>query len=90
MKTYVKVDLVIDATGRDPIGPATVTVEDNKIAAIDRGTAAPEQGAQVVDLPGCTLLRGNPLEDIKNVRNVCFVMRNGKAVPDPEPSQAWK
>ena len=58
MRTYIKVDSVIDATGRDPFGPATVTVEDNKIAAIDERVIVPEQGAQVIDLPGCTLLPG--------------------------------
>jgi len=58
MRTYIEVDLVIDATGRDPIGPATVTVEDNKIVAINEGKIATEQGAHVIDLPGCTLLPG--------------------------------
>jgi len=58
MRTYIKADLVLDATGRDPYGPATVVVEGNTIVAIETGAVSPEQGARVVDLPGCTLLPG--------------------------------
>lgn len=58
MRTYIKVDRVIDGSGREPFGPAVVVVEDNLITAVVTGTVGQTQDTAVVDLPGCTLLPG--------------------------------
>jgi imidazolonepropionase-like amidohydrolase len=58
MKINIQVDRIIDATGREPFGPATVTVENGKIMGITHGRAGKEQDTTVVDLPGCTLMPG--------------------------------
>ncbi len=58
MKSYINVDRVIDGSGRQPYGPATVVVEDEVISAVLTEGAAPEPGAVTVNLPGCTLLPG--------------------------------
>lgn len=49
---------MIDGTGTEPFGPATVLVEDGLIARVTQDAVRPEQGAEVIDMPGCTLLPG--------------------------------
>jgi len=58
MATYIRADLVIDGTGREPFGPATVVVQGELITGVTSGMPAASQGDTVIDLPGCTLLPG--------------------------------
>lgn len=58
MKTYIKVDRVIDGSGKPPFGPATVVVEDEVITGIHTEEVAVDEGSSTVELPGCTLLPG--------------------------------
>jgi len=58
LRTHIRVDRVIDGSGREPFGPATVIVEDGLITGIELSATRPEAGAVVVDLPDCTLLPG--------------------------------
>ena len=58
MEIHIRADRVIDGSDREPYGPATVIVEDGLIKAISTAAVRPEQGATVIDLPGCTLLPG--------------------------------
>jgi len=46
---------LVDGTGADPTPAANVTIEGDRIAGID---APAEQGAETIDLEGCTLLPG--------------------------------
>ncbi|MDP2856852.1 MAG: amidohydrolase family protein [Bacillota bacterium] len=58
MRTVIKVDRVIDGSGRDAFGPAAVVVEDNLITLVREGPMGLEQDTRIVDLPGCTLMPG--------------------------------
>jgi imidazolonepropionase-like amidohydrolase len=58
MTTHIHVSRVIEGSGREPFGPATVRVEEGIITAVHQGTTGKEQGVRHVDLPGCTLLPG--------------------------------
>lgn len=58
MATYINVERVIDGSGREPFGPATVVVEGETITRVAKVPVAAGQSDNVVDLPGCTLLPG--------------------------------
>jgi imidazolonepropionase-like amidohydrolase len=48
---------LLDGTGADPVGAATVVVEDGRITDAGRSTASPRD-VEVIDLDGLTLLPG--------------------------------
>jgi imidazolonepropionase-like amidohydrolase len=59
MNVVLKAGKLIDGTGNSPIRNAAVVIEDNRVKAV--GEAAKLKlpaDAQVVDLPGCTLMPG--------------------------------
>jgi imidazolonepropionase-like amidohydrolase len=58
MKTFLRIERVIDGTGSQPSGPATVVVEDSVIKEIRAGHSNLPEEATLIDLPGCTLLPG--------------------------------
>jgi imidazolonepropionase-like amidohydrolase len=84
LKTHIRIDRVIDGSGRDPFGPATVVVEDGLITGIHQQPVRPDQGTTVVDLPGCTLLPGY-MDAHVHVTGV-----NSKGPVPPAPDLAYR
>lgn len=59
MKLIVKADRVIDGTGSTTDGRDGVLIEDGRISAVDRfGALGPTADAEVIDVPGGTVLPG--------------------------------
>lgn len=84
MRTQIKVDRVVDGTGNDPVGPATVTVEDNLITEVAVRPTRPVADTEVIDLPGCTLLPGY-MDAHVHVTGV-----NSKGPVPPAPDLAYR
>jgi imidazolonepropionase-like amidohydrolase len=62
----------------DAIRAATINAAD-LLGVSDRGVIAPGKLADVIAVPG------NPLEDVKRLQQVCFVMKGGTVVKTPAP-----
>lgn len=57
--TALRATWLIDATGRPPIADAVVLIEGNRITAVGTRASVPTPpGAEIIDLPGQTLLPG--------------------------------
>lgn len=55
----IRADRLIDGTGREPVGPAVVLVDDGRISRVGRpAEVSPPPGAEIVDLGGHTILPG--------------------------------
>jgi imidazolonepropionase-like amidohydrolase len=73
--------------GLTPLEAVTAATWNNaKLFGIDGkvGKVAAGLGADLV------AVQGNPAERITDTRNVCFVMREGAIIPDPEPTAAFR
>ncbi len=62
----------------DAIRAATINAAD-LLGTPDRGVIAPGKLADII------AVAGNPLEDVKRLQQVCFVMKGGAVVKTPEP-----
>jgi imidazolonepropionase-like amidohydrolase len=56
--TLVHAGAVIDGRAERATGPATIVVEDGRIAAVERGHRAPGEDDELIDLSGSTVLPG--------------------------------
>jgi imidazolonepropionase-like amidohydrolase len=62
----------------EAIRAATVNAAD-LLGVPDRGVIAPGKLADIIAVPG------NPLEDVKRLQQVCFVMKGGMVVKTAVP-----
>jgi len=78
--TFIETELLI-REGMAPIDALrAATLNAAELCGIDSDNGSVDVG-KVADLLVC---RGDPLEDIRNLRNTLLVMRAGRVVSDPE------
>ena len=83
--TVIHAGRLLDRPGAAPRGPSSILVENGRIVRVESGFAAVE-GARVIDLrdrfvmPDLIAVAGDPLADVRAVKQVRFVMKDGRVV----------
>ncbi len=92
-KTYIQCGKLIDGVANSPQNEMTIVIKGNKIAGIENGYTPGTPTTSAADLLGITAITGSiikgkfadiaavdgdPLQDIKTMGNMAFVMKEGK------------